>query len=403
MEVGNLFNGVAVIIDDELNTSNPALENILRQIKDHNIPTLTYTSIPDEQTIIHFNNLSFLLLDWRLIKPEISPDNLEQGVSIPATLHNDATNEHIVFIRKIKEVCFCPVFIFTNEDKDEVISKLEQAQLFTRDKPSHIFIKSKNDLQNGTNLFDIISAWLKENPSVYVLKEWEREYQKCKNKLFSDFQDLSPVWPQIIWKNFEDDGGNKSLELGELISRNLHTRMTPFEFNDELLSKDGGIIERDELRRVLEGERFLKELHPDAISSGDVFKEEYTEGGITKHKYWINIRAQCDLLRNSELDKTELYCLRGRVINESDINTEKGIMINEGQFLEKTNHSIIPFIDNGLIIEFLFRDIKIKKWKELKNKRIGRLLPPYLTKIQQRYALYLHRQGLPRIPDAAIS
>ena len=35
-----------------------------------------------------------------------------------------------------------------------------------------------------------------------------------------------------MWKNFEEDGANKSFELGDLISRNLQTRMTPFGFSD---------------------------------------------------------------------------------------------------------------------------------------------------------------------------
>ena len=266
MDMSELFKGVAVIIDDEINASNPALENILEQIRDQNIPLLLYDAIPSDQITAHFQNLSFVFLDWRLIKKDISSNDLEVGVSIPNTLQSVEANQHIDFIKKVKEVCFCPVFIFTNEDKEEVIAKLEENCLYIRNKPSHIFIKSKTDLKNDKNLFHVIGDWLSKNPSVYVLKEWEREYQKCKNKLFSDFQDLSPVWPQIIWKNIDDDGGHKSFELGELISRNLHTRMTPFQFDDELLKKNCGEIERDELRRVLEGERFLKELHEDEVS-----------------------------------------------------------------------------------------------------------------------------------------
>jgi hypothetical protein len=35
----------------------------------------------------------------------------------------------------------------------------------------------------------------------------------------------------------------------------------------------------------------------------------------------------------------------------------------------------------------------------LKDKRIGRLLPPYITRIQQLFGLYFQRIGLPRTPD----
>ena len=94
--------------------------------------------------------------------------------------------------------------------------------------------------------------------------------------------------------------------------------------------------------------------------------------------------------------------MKGRVVAEKDINSKKGIPFNSGQFIEKVNHAVISFIDDGCVIEFLFRDLKIKKWLDLKNKRIGQLLPPHINRIQQRYALYLQRQGLPRTPDIAL-
>jgi hypothetical protein len=49
-----------------------------------------------------------------------------------------------------------------------------------------------------------------------------------------------------------------------------------------------------------------------------------------------------------------------------------------------------------------FKNLTIKKWSEIKSSRIGRLLPPHITRIQQRYALYMQRQGLPRTPEKAI-
>lgn len=404
MDTAGLFKGVAIIIDDEVNSVTANIRNILDQIKKKNIPYITYKSIPSEETISHFQNLSFLLLDWRLIKDDITSADFQDGVSIPQTLRDEEAKENINFLKMLKNVCYCPVFIFSNEDPNEIISKLEDEDVYSRDKPSHIFVKSKSDLKGRTKLFQEIEKWVKGNPSVYVLKEWENEYQQSKNKLFSDFQELSPVWPIIMWNNFGEDGANKSLELGELISRNLHTRMTPFEFSDEVLSKRGKKIDRSEMRRVLEGERFLKEsnLHTDEISTGDIFKEEYQDSGITKHRYYLNIRAQCDLVRSSNIDEIELYCLNGRVVEEKKLNKKNGIPFNSGQFIEKVNHAVIPFLDEGCIIEFHFRDLKIKKWKKVKSSRIGRLLPPYINRIQQRYALYLQRQGLPRTPDKAV-
>lgn len=391
MCIQELFSGVAVVIDDQIDDSTANINNIVRQIESANIPVLKYDSLPDDTHVNNFKDLSFLLLDWNFVG--------EEGVSVPDAI----INENIQFLTELNTRCFCPVFIFTNEATDTIKTKLEEEELIADDTPSNIFILSKSELQEDGTLFSYISDWLVAMPSVYVLKEWEKEYHNCKTKLFSELHSINPCWPTIMWKNFEADGANKSLEMGELISRNLHSRMTPFEFKDDILNVESN-IPRDELRKVLEGERFLKQgnLCEDDISTGDLFKEEYQDNGETKIRYYLNIRAQCDLLRSRNLDNVELYCLRGRIVSEESINVEGGTALIEGQFIEKTNNSIIPFLDNGKIIEFLFRDIKQKKWRDLKQNRIGRLLPPYINKVQQRYALYMQRQGLPRIPSAAV-
>ncbi|MBN2770467.1 MAG: hypothetical protein JXR90_07215 [Spirochaetes bacterium] len=402
MNVTELFKGVAVVIDDEIHESDNYLQKILNQIRDKNIPLIEYSSIPTHEIVDNFQNLSFVLLDWRLIKEEISADEISGGVTLPAGIETHEAQKNIAFINKLKEVCYCPIFIFTNEDQDRIIETLTDANLYNKNKPNHIFIQSKVHLKKKDIVFKEIEKWLKSNPAIYVLKEWEREYTNSKNKMFCQFHELSPNWPRIMWKNFEDDGGNKSLELGELISRNLHTRMTPFEFSEEILNKKESKTQKTELRKVLEGERFLKvnALHEDDVSTGDIFREEYQDAGQTKTRYYLNIRAQCDLMRNSS--SLDLYCLKGRIVEEKDIGKKKGLPFNNGEFIEKINHAVVPFLDDGKIIQFLFRDLKIEKWSKLKEKRIGRLLPPYINRIQQRYSLYIQRQGLPRTPNAAI-
>lgn len=398
MDMKGLFNGVAVVIDDEVKDPNANIGNILSQIEKQNIPLLTYEEIPQEEIVNHFKNLSFLLLDWQLLKKEVSKKIVE-GVTIPEGIQAHEVTENIDFIKKLKKVCFCPIFIFTDTDVERIKTKLENEGLYKRDRPNHIFVKSKMGLKGKTKLFNEVERWLTQNPSVYVLKEWEREYQKSKNKMFAEFQELSPVWPKIMWANFGDDGVNKSLNLGELISRNLHTRMTPFEFSEKILNERGSEIESDELRRVMEGERFLKQgnLHDDNISSGDVFK--------LQGKYYLNIRAACDLIPdrsepNSSIDNIELYLLKGDELPENKVKS----LFNKkyGHFSEIDSQSIIFPLYGGKAIDFRFKKLGKKFWKELKDKRIGRLLPPYINKIQQKYALYFQRQGLPRIPDAAI-
>jgi len=402
MGIEELFTGIAVVIDDEIGKKDANINDLIHQIEDLNIPYITYKELPDTNCIRHFSDISFLLLDWRLLLENISESILE-GVSIPATASRADINANVEFLKNIKTTCFAPVFIFTDEDKNAVITTLKENGLFQEGKPNFILVRNKSELKNG-KLFSEIEAWLKTTPSIYVLKEWEKEYGKAKNRLFTVFYELSSSWPKILWDAFKADGVNVSKELGEVITRNLYTRMAPFSFNSDIINDINVIFSKDEVRRVLEGERFITsdQLHKDDIVTGDIFKEERRENNETRVFYYLNIRAQCDLVRASDPGDVKLYCLKGRIVSESSINIENGYMFAEGQFLEKINHAVVSCIDNGKIIEFLFRDLNIMKWRTVKDKRIGCLLPPYINRIQQRYALYQQRQGLPRTPDVAI-
>ena len=46
MEVEELFKGIAVIIDDEINDESSPIFNIRKLIEKRNIPVLTYAEIP---------------------------------------------------------------------------------------------------------------------------------------------------------------------------------------------------------------------------------------------------------------------------------------------------------------------------------------------------------------------
>jgi hypothetical protein len=398
IDILKLFSGVGVIIDDALADSNSidVIWKIKKHFEDRNFPVLSYKELPSNENVSNFHSVSFLLLDWDLY------GNLPIGISKPQT----ATDDNIAFIKQFNSVCFAPIFIFSNENTDDIKNKLESENLYDTNKSNHIFVESKSNVKQAKTLFSKIKKWLQATPSMYVLKEWEQSVSTAKHDLLWDFYSTNSNWTNILKQTFKTDGVDENHELTALIYKNLIARTNPPEYNEKILNKNIKNIPKEDIRKVLECERFLKNNKlSDVPATGDIFKEEYQENGTTKYKYWLNIRPDCDIARNTN---PELYCLKGRIIDETKINKKQkdailfSIKDGNGVFEEKINHALVAFIEDGKIIEFLFRDIKVKKWNDIKNSRIGRLLPPYIIRLQQKYSFYLQRQGLPAIPEKAI-
>ena len=402
MDIKELLSGIAIIIDDKIKEENSQdlILKIRDQLKENHISILEYKDLPDDSEIPNFKNISFILLDWELF------ERPEPGMPIDEA---PFINNNIKFLKLIKKVGFTPVFIFSNQPPNSIIRKLSEEDLYNEDSNNYIFIKRKQDLLSEDNdnlLLTEIENWLKETPSMYVLKEWENSLNKAKRDLFWTFYEINPKWPSVLQKTLKDDGSDVNYELGNFIYKNISARTAQIPFDDDILNQEDDNISTKDIRKVLEAERFIKNnALPDKPCTGDLFECEVDVEGLKEKKYYLNIRPECDIaIRPNRTSNPELYCLKGSKLDERKINSEdenNKVSFENGNFIEKINNTYISFI-NGKIIEFLFKDLKIKKWNAIKDKRIGRLLPPYITKVQQRYSFYLQRQGLPAIPKKAI-
>lgn len=388
MNIQELFSGIAVIIDDEVHTGGN-VQSLVEQLEEKNIPLLKYNEIPEENLINHLRNVSFIVLDWEF-KKTIEIESAEPGES-PQII--STTDYPIDFLKQINANIFAPVFIFSNHTKDDIIDKLCELEIYNREKHNYIFVEDKNALQDS--IFEKIETWLKATPSVYALKEWDRAFFKARNGLFWSLYQKSPDWPKVLWKTYESDSIDMSSELGEIITKNLHSRIEPFAFEQDILDGEASDYNHTEVRDVLEGERFVSNglLPRSTIHVGDVFKM----GG----KYYINIRPQCDCVaRGACINDLELYLLKGSAISEPrEACKLEDIYLEEyGTFVENDTYIIVYPIDQGKIVRFNFKDLYPMKWSQLHDKRKGRLLPPYITKVQQKYSAYLQRAGLTRTP-----
>ncbi len=399
MNIQQLISGVGIVIDDQINNENANIQEIVKQLEEINMPLVKYAELPTIEVANHFKNISFLILDWKLNSSEIMDEDIEKGVTIPAELRESNAESNIEFLKSVAGKCSNPIFIFTNENTEEIRKLIYREFDLSCEKPNNFFIQSKSNVDKG-NLMHEVGSWLIKNPSIYILKKWEQQYEIGKYELFSQFYNMSSNWPNILWQNFINDDVDQSYELNELIFRNLKARVGRYEFDNEILSSQPVSIKKEELLNVLEAERYISKerLSETDVSTGDIFAKEDSNGTI----YYLNIRAQCDIvLKREGIDRLKLYLLKGRELDKKDGKYDD-YDNNLGIFREKINNCIIPFIAGGKIIVFKFKDLKIEKWRNMKDKRIGMILPPYITRVQQKYAFYQQRQGLPRVPKEAI-
>ncbi len=435
MDVKKLFSGIAIIVDNEIKKEDSIIYKIKTNLIKSNIPVACFEEIPDKSIIESFGNASFIILDWNYFDEDINTEVL-LGLS---ELQKESQQEVIDFMKEIMDKLFVPIFIFSGVDIAEVKNSLIEEGLYNDQKPSRIFIKSKIDIDSEDELFNNIEEWVKQMPSVYALKKLENNLRNTKNKMFVEWYNYSPQWISVIWKMLKEDSSETQQEFGEFIIRNLANRTEQIEFDEHMFEVEGR-INNDELAKIMEYERYIKYGNklPDQAYTGDLFKKN--------SKYYLNVRAQCDLARKS--DNVELYLIEGKVLKTNDIITEdiritserelkfpdksfkleeldtisklanqgeenavlQLMRINElftqyrnqvffghGEIREKKPEVIIACIDGGKIIKFRL-DIKIKKFKDIKDNRIGRILPPYITRIQQKCSQYIVREGTIPLP-----
>ncbi len=390
MDLKDLLSGIAVVIDDQIEGDQDGEEDRILEIvhqleREWNLPFCKAKQIPPKGT---WPNLlqaaSFILLDWKLWpngSTELEKLNIE-------------------FVERAKDY-FVPVLIFTNGDPEDIKSKLP-CDIYREEmtESSFVFIQWKNELLHGDKLdLSAIEQWMRNNASVYSLKTWERVFHAAKKDLFGSMYARSPDWPRAFWKEYRADGVDPSSSLTHLINDNLRGRMRTDAFEAAILEATPADVSLEDLQEDLQGLigeiSFQGAVPANEIRCGDLFQ-------MSEKRYLLNIRPDCDCVPRSgqPIDQVELYCIEGEAMNDEELKERYQCKL--GQFEEQVNESIAFSIHERKSVRFRFRKLWIKRFVTIKDKRIGRLLPPYLTRIQQRYALYLQRQGLPRIPEAAV-
>lgn len=395
MDLRKLLSGIAVVIDDALDPFGASqggkrgrgdliVEIVERLEREWDIPFFKTPRLPPDS---HWPGLlqsaSFILLDWKLWPGGAS--ELER--------HGIKANNR--FLKEAKRH-FVPVFVFTHESIDKVTGAVsDDIYREEEEDKSFVFIRSKTELLAGGSLnLEPLEKWMASSASVYALKTWDRLFFAARSSVFGSMYGINPDWPRVFWRTYKKDGVDPSFGLTQLIGDCLLGGIRTNAFAGGVLDDASGDAEvpAADLRQLIEATTTRRANPADDIRCGDLFKK-------STRKYWLNIRPDCDCIPRGgqQRDRVEVYCIEGETIGDSELE------YRNSHFVERDDQSIVFVAYEGETIRFRFKKLRIKRFGEVKEFRVGRVLHPVLTRIQQRYTLYLQRQGLPAIPEGAVS
>ena len=441
--VEELIKGVGVIIDDEIEDKNSLAYALSESLSAAGLPLVKSKEIPSEEYLNSLGNVSFIILDWFF-----DVEDMPEGVEVGEELKLEQKETAIHFLEKLLNQCFVPVFLITGQTLDDVESVLSEG-LAKNAFPDRILLRSKNQITDYQSLITSVAEWLERYPSALVLKIWEKSAVLAKTRMFLELFSASPQWVSVILDTIRADTNNNpravNHEFSTLLNNNFVNRMQDGSFNDVITSCKPQTT-KEEIRAVLQGERYICYVHddlPDIIYTGDLFRE--TIDGV--NRYYLNVRAQCDLSRE---DDPILYLVKGSMFDESNLIKStpiklkksgedmlldiKGegfplktlltygkverdslndkirelnslITFSNGEVLEKKNQAIVFCVDGCTAIEFNLNEISVEKKSsiESKTRRVGRLMPPYITRIQQKISSYIVREGVMATPRALVT
>ena len=409
----DLFVGPAVVVDDQVDHDDTAAYALVKELEEAHYPVIRRRVIPPDEEIAHWQAMSLIVLDWNLLGTiDIAQDgdDLDEGSSLlgvvlPDSLTGDPRTDSLRFVRKLIKDLYCPILIISNLNLEQIWERLENGldEYEIQQLRARVLVQSKS--QDQGSLLERLGGWIEKHPAIYALKTWERGYERAKAALFGDFQQSAVEWPGILWKNSYKDGVNPNHDLTETIWRNLLHRFDPHLFRKDLILSTGCGESLNSVRRVLHQQAVIPaaRLHDDVIMPGDFFFEEDAEGEQRHLPPTIDIclTPACDLVaRKDKDDKIRMLMLQASLVADNEFRSKEKI-----KRLLKSSESTTSVLLHHLVPEDAMYRVRFKHWRittwgEVRERRRGRLLDPYVTLLQQRYALFSQRQGLPRLPDS---
>lgn len=385
----SLVQGPVVFIDDEVSNEAKPAYALAQQIRATGRPIAEYEELPPDEHSEHWRSIAFLVLDWDLVPG--SP-----GALGGSTLSDFARSNLFEWLERFVEKVFCPIFIISAEDVADIERQLgENDSLQRLLSTGRIKVFPKHALME--NFLQYLENWIASRPALAALNIWENENEFAKNRLFQDMDQLAPDWPAYVWQSAGKDGIDPSYELASVISANLLHRMDTLRFDVESIREFDGEPTSEAMRRVIQGRTTLPSarLYPTMILPGDLFAD--SDDGVV----WVNVTPACHTVisrsqgsEEGEPGEVDLNLVRGQRLERP---TSRNTFGKQKKEHDGSNGMLVHVLLGDEPYAFSFKSRRMATWSEVSEQRIGRLLPPYITLLQQRHAAFLMNEGLPRV------
>lgn len=392
--MGELFSslckGPVIVIDDRIDTDD-LINKLIEEIIDNNLPVFSYKSIGEIKTELpNFTFSNFIILDWKMEERERPPE-----VQLGAGKKEISEQIVIDFIRELQKTCFAPIFILSNLSKEDIEYILKDKKII-KNGARAVFVENKATLcrKKGT-LISKIESWITESPHIYLAKWWTNEWLLNNTKVLWDLYNSNSDWPAWFYDSFKKDEEEPLLALVNSLFQLIYSEMSISNLERSYIEKKVEPID-DELLKSLKKlyARLVyteNEIDKD-IRPGDIFRIEEENKKI----YLLNIRPECDTTKRKNESDTLLYCLRGRARKSNKLKDRYDK--NVGVVMRKTE-ILLFLLDGNDIVRFDNKELEIRPYGDIKDKKICRVVSPFINQIRQSYCNFLGRVGIPSYPE----
>ncbi len=381
----NLCTGPVVVIDNGIGRGDK-IDTLIKNIESNGLCVIKITSLDEArhkvQSLSHTN---FILLDW-LMFDEL--DEMPIGVVGGSTKETENEQEMVEFITHLRERTISPIFILTAYDVDTIHEILLEKKIVTEQDNNIIFIENKSNLfLDPTLIINKIEEWIQSSSHVYFSMWWLNELLRNNSSVFWDLYKLDSQWPSLLYSSLKIDTKEPLLLVTQLFPNIIFS-----EFNYNLFSKD----KIDNAPETINSNQInsLKNIYRRIMFTDKEIEKSIVPGDIYKvnNRYFINIRPECDTTSRADQEdgNIDLYLLRGKKAERRNITCDPKYGI-----LEKEDQLVLLFLDRKNAVVFNKKELIIKKYHEIKEKKICRLVPPYITRMQHSYSSYIGRYGVP--------